>query len=328
MIHGNTKHPTTGTIKRDVPIGTGLAALFKGDAENFYPYVITADHVLPKKPESCTFVMSHPDGEPRTVSAKEWWRPFMSVDLAIGSLDPEEVYDQQLVAIEIEQQSFPPSFISTIGLGSVVHYVGLLAPMDVPMLRTGSLGNLYQSVGGTKKYPWRYPAHLIDCRSYGGFSGSPVYIEIDFPVIEPGEMSPELARMVPEKVRSRPVNRIIQINPLFGMLTAHLDDDEFNATDEEEGNDFALASRHGVGIVLPIEIILQGLDCKKLRMDRKRQDEEAKAKDDGPPIAGARRKRNLKRDMDERVSLYPLTPEQAVKGLLETPPLSDETDEG
>src|SRR5258707_27647 len=110
------------------------------------------------------------------------------------------------------------------------------------------------------------------------------------------------------------------------MFVAHLDDDEFNETDKDEIDEFAMSSRHGVGIVVPIEVILEGLDCKELRMARKKLDDEIKAAERETPIVGAGRGAR-KRDMDERVSLYPLTPEQALKGLLETPP-AEGTGEG
>ena len=77
----------------------------------------------------------------------------------------------------------------------------------------------------------------------------------------------------------------VDMGHLLGMFTAHLDDKRFNS--DGAGGTVRQASRHGVGIVLPVEVILAGLNCKKLCMDRKRKDDAAKAKDEGPPISGA-----------------------------------------
>ena len=49
----------------------------------------------------------------------------------------------------------------------------------VPMVRTGSIGKFYQPRLSTDDdecgCTYEYTGHLLDCRSYGGFSGSPVF---------------------------------------------------------------------------------------------------------------------------------------------------------
>src|SRR4051794_26333386 len=89
-------------------------------------------------------------------------------------------------------------------------------------------------------------------------SGSPVYIQADFPFLIEAHIPSGFYEMVAENLRDMPVIKTMYVSPLFGMLCAHLDDDGFST--DHQGNEVEIASRHGVGIVLPVEVIQAGLN--------------------------------------------------------------------
>lgn len=110
------------------------------------------------------------------------FHPVEDVAASLISLDPSEI------ALTVIPTS---SFVGTAetqfapGPGDEVFFPGLLGQVpsmgqrNVPMLRGGIIGALHQS-----EIPMRLPddtvlsvhGHLIDCRSFGGFSGSPCFV--------------------------------------------------------------------------------------------------------------------------------------------------------
>ena len=89
-----------------------------------------------------------------------------------------------------------------------------------------------------------YTCHLADCRSYGGFSGSPCFLEIPFASLTEKCLPPWLP------AASGPVGRITYTHVLCGMFTEHLDsEDPMNAV-----------SRLGVGIMLRAPDIVRAID--------------------------------------------------------------------
>jgi hypothetical protein len=321
IIYGTRRHPVTGSIKRDVSVGTGFCVLIESEDGYLHAYLVTADHVVPNDRYELHVTSYASNADIPPIPLTDWCRPFPGVDLAICTL-PIWTSTVGLVTLYAERQLYP-SHVRAPSLGQVVTYVGLLGPLDVPMARTGTLGNVNQPIPRTNKYPYAYNGHLVDCRSYNGFSGSPVYLETTVVQAKQQKLHPALTAGEVE-LSEMMVSSPVHLNHWFGMLTAHLDDPYFD--EYAKGGPVEVASRHGVGIVLPAETILAGLKCEELAMARKRKDDEAERTKDEPPIAGASRR--PKRDMDARTSLYPLTPEQAVKGLLDTPPAADDTDEG
>lgn len=119
-------------------------------------------------------------------------------------------------------------------LGSTFHYVGLLAPLDRPMVRSGTIGAVDQ-IGVPHDYDGcSYACHLADRRSYGGFSGSPCFLEIPFSGLTAKPPPPWLPKA------SGPVGRITFTHVLCGMFTEHLDSED----------PMKAVSRLGVGIML------------------------------------------------------------------------------
>jgi hypothetical protein len=139
-------------------------------------------------------------------------------------------------------------------LGETIYFVGLLANVksmhhqNVPMVRSGTLGRLYQDdvlVRWPDKSIHSIAAHLIDCRSHQGFSGSPCYVQL-----EPRGRSDMGATGADTY--------------LLGLITGHLD---------ELGADRSITNS-GVGIVTPVEDIWHVLMQRELVEHREGQDEQ------------------------------------------------------
>jgi hypothetical protein len=140
-----------------------------------WPYLVTAHHVVRSQivievdvPDPAS------DGELQrgiSVDADQWRQPIPDVDLAVAPFPHDEVDRWQ--AFSLEHQFIDDDAV--VPLGGTVHYLGIFAPPDVPMARTASVGAYdvpIDKVENGQRY--RYHADLLDCRSYKGFSGSPL----------------------------------------------------------------------------------------------------------------------------------------------------------
>ena len=172
----------------------------------------------------------------------DWHHPLPKVDLAIARFR-----SNQEVATIPEDSMIPNHLVSTLGLGGDVAYVGILAPLDRPMDRTGTVGALDQERIGLDEYD--YPAHLIDCRSYEGFSGSPVFALIAKPYLDHTDT-----------YQNRPLGQMAYFAFLAGMFTAHLSEEKHWAP-----------ARYGVGVMLrSIEIRERCCRSRYVKNEKKR----------------------------------------------------------
>jgi hypothetical protein len=134
------------------------------------------------------------------------------------------------------------------------HYVGYLEPLDLVMARSGTIGRVNEMLPDPPNY--EYLTHVGDVRSYGGFSGSPCFVEYPVPTLTP---RPSLLPMTDDE----PVGRIRYLHLLCGMFAGHLDK-------RVPGGP---VSRHGVGFILSSDEIWSVLMSDKLRQERREKDE-------------------------------------------------------
>jgi hypothetical protein len=169
--------------------------------------------------------------------------------------------------------SWPLSSRLIPDLGDRVYFLGLLAlpaargmaERNVPMVRSGTIGAMYQD-----EIPLEWPdgtirkiqAHLIDCRSYGGFSGSPCFFQRDD---QPTGMK--------EGVRTRGTTTF-----LLGLISAHFDDFTSPKTrgDIAELGSIRIPINTGVGIVTPAERIVEVIEMPEFKDERERAEAERK----------------------------------------------------
>jgi hypothetical protein len=149
----------------------------------------------------------------------------------------QSTYQFKVVPISgfLDETGVRPHLAEDVFFVGVLENIKSMHDQNVPMTRSGTLGRLYQD-GVIIRWPdtsyHRMTAHLIDCRSHRGFSGSPCYIQIN------PQTYPEL---------NDPQDTF-----LFGLITGHLDElgvEQINS---------------GVGLVTPVEEIRHVLMQQKL----------------------------------------------------------------
>lgn len=257
---------------RDSPtraIGTGFLMTVRGEENpgNIWPYVLTADHVI--RGESTIYVAApDPNGngelyEPILVN--DWHQPDEKLDLAVAPwpYKPKTPY----ASIPMEKELYPLNDERVSLLGSPVHYVGLFAPAGRMMVRAGTFGAIdAKGISHDPSFGYDYDCHLIDCRSYGGFSGSPCFVELLFvqKLMERGE---EI--FIPNY-------RALMV----GMFTEHYDD-----SDNLDINPEGAASRLGVGVMVRGEDIKRALLSQHFVEDRARREaENVRSQSEHPPM--------------------------------------------
>jgi hypothetical protein len=242
-------------------IGTGffLTVQSESNPKLRHPYLVTAHHVIAGQTDVCVRIAdAWTDGSlapPLPVTG--WSQPVPNVDLAVAPFAPSRFMGIALEDQVIEdRRTYRPQELFP---GSPIHYIGVFVPLDRVMARSGTIGALDQTnlpLGG-----YDYPAHLVDCRSYGGFSGSPCFVEMSYAALEPTDVLPH---PLPEQVSQ--VADLHHLSMLCGMFTAHVTDED------DPGNADNTVSRYGVGVMLRSDEIREALMTDELRADRRRND--------------------------------------------------------
>jgi len=241
---------------RRVALGTGFCVRVPSETfpDEHYGYLLTAHHVIDSQPNvELEIADPHNPGAlyPR-VAVSDWQQPIEELDLALAPFSPPPGYTVTAIDLgEHLREHLPPAGM----LGAQFFYVGLLASLNRIMARSGTLGAVDQP-DIEHEDGYKYTAHLADCRSYGGFSGSPCFIELPHPTLT----SKEPAIAPPESVG--PVGRIVYLHLLCGMFTSHL----------ERPMPGDAVSRLGVGIILSSDEIWRALMTNDLVKRRRELD--------------------------------------------------------
>ncbi len=266
-----------------VPIGTGFVVGVPVPGKpprTFWTYVITARHVVQGEPE--TYLrLRRKDGGIRHLRVADGWLEHPTADVAamhpgddLDDGDDLGVVPTEVFADQVLVRSGKTSDIhKALMLGDRVYFIGLLAMMkemadaNVPMVRSGTIGRLYQEKVPIKdKDGHVFPvlAHLIDCRSYNGFSGAPCFVQKDV-----NRMTGNLFTTGTETY-------------LLGLVSAHFD--MWTKTSERKGDKREYTGvdspiNSGVGIVTPVENIRELLDDEVFEDMRKKDLEEDEIKE-------------------------------------------------
>ena len=251
-------------------IGTGFLMSVRGEGNlnNRWPYVVTADHVI--RGESSIYVAApDPNGsgelyEPEPVN--DWCQPIPKLDLAVAPwpFKPKVPYGD----IPMEKELYPLGDEHISLLGAPVHYVGLFAPAQRMMVRAGTFGAIdAKGIAHDPDFDYEYDCHLIDCRSYGGFSGSPCFVELLFVKKENWEGEEAFV----------PLYRALMV----GMFTEHYDDSE----DQKASPDEAV-SRLGVGMMVRGEDIKRALLSDVMKADREKRESDLEKRGSEAPYVG------------------------------------------
>ncbi len=232
-------------------LGTGfIVAVPAGEteAEGDYALVVTASHVVRSSTATFVTVRAH-GGEIVDLTVADWiFHPTEDIAVASVNADPAK-YD----IVAVPEKIFVDKSEHKPVLGEDLYFVGLLGQIETmgqantPMVRTGTLGALYQQDVPMIEPPNTRRAlqgHLIDCRSFGGFSGSPCFMHL---MRSTGETK-NFGLRYPETY-----------SVLLGMVGGHFDHRTSVLLPDASGK-LSIPTSAGVGVVYPAEIIRETLE--------------------------------------------------------------------
>jgi hypothetical protein len=250
--------------------GTGfLVGVPTGEGDNVHLYLATASHVVPHYEPSfmrlrrlsappaagAELVEQDLDETVVDVDLGSWHRHPLH-DVAITLLrNPDQLWAAGVVVID----EFVDASPHNPQVGEDVFFAGLLAQVEsmgerhVPMLRGGMIGALDQrgirmiEPGGTLR---RVDGHLIDCRSFGGFSGAPCFARL----LRQGEPTPRLG-----------LPRTDSHSLLLGVVGGHFD---HRSSVDIQGDRYTVPTSAGVAIVYPCKLIRELLDDEDVIRER------------------------------------------------------------
>jgi hypothetical protein len=261
---------------RHLPIGTGFFIGFRTPPEPqssraFTLYLTTAAHVVRSELDTCVR-LRRLDGSLHDLPIPiNDWMIHGIADVAITPLELEEEHSPFDISVMPAPDFFPSGARSRHRLrqtfnrpmlGDTVYFLGLFSPIplmgerNVPLVRSGTLAGLNQEhvpVGLPDGTVLEHTAHLIDCRSYAGFSGSPCLVQ--FP------RDPDIGG----------VGRIDEETEILGLVSGHFDEHtEANLTGElADMGTVGVPINLGVGIVTPAEAIEELLAREDVVEDRR-----------------------------------------------------------
>jgi hypothetical protein len=224
-------------------LGTGFVVAVQSESRDAaYGYLLTAAHVVRNGIE-IEVETGDPDkiGELNKPRAIDGFRtPLPGADLAVAPFHPGP---DKHFALQLEHHVMPTASIQGPRLGGQVYYVGVFQPIDRLVARSGTIAALDQTIPHSGGYT--YSAHLADCRSYDGFSGSPCFAEIT--------AATNLRRDAPYPTGLPPeieLTALAHFQLLCGRFTGHFTDDVSAG---------GVTSRYGVGVLLRSDEIRAGL---------------------------------------------------------------------
>ncbi len=203
MLDGVVRISSAGDL-----IGSGclIAVASETIPGHHWSYVVTAHHVVDKqvpievqapdadyrdKPNPDSYWSLHP-----AVEVSDWRQPLDGVDLAIAPFFGRPGEADAVLAFRLEDQVLEDRYGPD--LAGPIYYTGMFSPergVEVPMARTGTVGVM--NVPDLRS-DYEGFTHLVDCRSYEGFSGSPCFTQRVFAegdrVLDPPPVAPSEAR--------------------------------------------------------------------------------------------------------------------------------------
>jgi hypothetical protein len=183
------RNPKTGEILPE-PDGTGfiVARQWQNAPSRTHFYAVTNWHVAVQSGASILRINTL-DGKSRLIDTEphEWCFYNASNDLAIYDITDQLIRDgtNPDIITYIHEDSFATAgfiFEHDIGMGDDVFMIGLFVDhsgkeQNVPLARFGNIARLSSGTSLVEQPNGQMmPSHLVDTRSRGGFSGSPVFV--------------------------------------------------------------------------------------------------------------------------------------------------------
>jgi hypothetical protein len=233
-----------------------------------WPYLVTADHVI--RTHEGMIEVDVPDPEiigdmAKGVPVDGWMQPVPDVDLAIAPFPVERAPRYQGFLLD----HFMPRG-SGIGLGGEILYMGIFAPENAPMARSGSIGAVNVPITTRDEFGnirYRYEADLVDCRSYKGFSGSPCLALLSYAALDTSPRVPQATAPRHPDGSLMDLRNLVTTSAFCGILTRHYGDDEAPAAE-------GAVSRFGVCVMLHSDYVLLGFQAPAVLEQRRKWDED------------------------------------------------------
>jgi hypothetical protein len=279
-IIGDLPSPRTPYAMMRDTIGTGFVLTAPGEVNptRRFGYLVTAAHVLEGQ-SNIEMRVARLDGTLAAAAPIGGWRvPVPSLDLALAPMPVPPSPDVLRYWSHTVELAVPVGALHTAVPGDSIYYIGVLTALDRTMLRAGTIGAIDQlGVGHDGGYD--YPCHLVDCRSYGGFSGSPCYLVKHYPTTKASAWP--LPAPYTEQGEGAPHGALDHIIVLVGMFTEHLTDSKGAET---------YSSRYGVGVMLRSQEIREVLMSEEMREERRQWEVDADGKEpDAPKLTNVSR---------------------------------------
>jgi hypothetical protein len=265
MVRDSDDSQVLGAIGTAFSVGVPTAV-----PDRSWIYVVTAAHVVESGSQTWIRVRMK-DGSLRELSIPKW-TSHPRDDVAVAFMGYPDV-DMTLIPVSRLLDEWPTQPM----LGDRVYFLGLLALAEsmveenVPMVRSGTLGRLYQDrvpLRHSDDRVTRHQVHLIDCRSYGGFSGSPCFVQFRH----------KLDKNDPPRTGAWIGGIPLEPDTVcLGLISGHWDDMARAEASGDLANDPLVKSirfpiNTGVGIVTPAERIRECLMDEELVADRAARD--------------------------------------------------------
>ncbi len=250
--------------------GTAFLCCRQLDKRNLFLYVVTAAHVIQKIQTvenfdgSVVLRINKRDGSAESiVSATSDWlfHPEDSgVDVAVLRIqipDPGE-YDFRALPLEM---FLSPSVVEQeqIGIGDEVYLTGLFynhsgKRRNIPIARIGNIAAMPEERIRTREFGF-IEAYLVEARSIGGLSGSPVFVYIS----NIDRVGKEGQVLISGKGRGGGKSY------LLGLMHGHWDADALNADHLTESEQRREMVNMGIAIVVPSSKVLEVIEQPAIR---------------------------------------------------------------
>lgn len=249
----------TGTI---VPVGTCFLTKVHKEGVDFY-YFVTAKHVLgnivSKNPDATIYIRANKNQDQGfdyiETSYKDWINhqdENISVDVSVLPISYTNINSYDVMGIPFDIMVNDKIIKEMdVNIGNEIFMVGLFSlhygkSNNIPIVRVGNISAMLDEPIKTKEFG-DMEAYLIDLRSLGGFSGSPVFIYFG------------AARVLNGKIMHSNSPQF----QLIGLLSGHFTINGITVDD--------LRTNTGMGIVTPstkiIETLMQS-SVESLRKER------------------------------------------------------------
>jgi hypothetical protein len=252
--------------------------------EKAWVYAVTAKHVIDKIKEKgldkVYLRMNLADGEYGWMETDlDQWR-FHPTDASVDVAVHYVYLSEKVNGVAINHVAYPIEGFATdnviskqnIGIGDEVFITGLFHHrkgdrINIPIVRVGNIAAMPEEpiqtdFGATESTPGTMDAYLIEARSMGGLSGSPVYVHLGFVRNLQGATN----------ILSKGVTFY-----LLGLMHGHWDTKA--QIDEVTEDSLQLKKVNmGIAIVVPAPKILEVINQPSMRMEEQRVEQELRSK--------------------------------------------------